>query len=72
MGVMTLMCTCYTCGRTFLCSPTKVPSAPANLTTTGTKEPVCEHCVNRANPERIRNGLPPIEILPGAYEGDDE
>ena len=72
MGVMTLISACYTCGRTFMCSPTRVPSIPANLTKTGTKEPVCRTCVERANPERIKNGLEPISILEGAYEGDEE
>ena len=62
---------CYTCGRMFGFSPTLVPSLPATLTNTGCKEPVCRSCVERSNPERIKNGLPPIEILQGAYEGDE-
>lgn len=69
-GYMTLMCTCFTCGREMLCNPNLVPSIPANLTGTGTKEPVCEACILRANPERIKNGLDPIEILPGAYDAE--
>lgn len=69
-GFMMVMAHCYACGVPFTCSPTKVPSIPANLTKTGEKEPVCRGCVERANPERVKRGLAPIQILPGAYEGD--
>lgn len=71
MSIMTVLGLCYTCGRRMTFSPTLVPSLPATLTRTGTKEPVCWTCIERANPERIKNGLPPIEILEGAYEGDE-
>jgi hypothetical protein len=71
MSIMTCMGHCYTCGKLITFSPTRVPSLPANLTKTGEKEPVCRDCVERANPARIANGLPPIEILPGAYDGDE-
>jgi hypothetical protein len=69
MTVMICMGICYTCHKTFMFSPSLVPAIPANLTTTGEKEP--KECVDRANPERIKNGLPKIEILPGAYEAED-
>jgi len=72
MGFVTLMATCYTCGRPFTCSPTLVPSVPPHLTRTGQKEPVCRACIERANPEREKNGLSPIEILPGAYLADPD
>lgn len=62
---------CYTCGRLFSFNPNKVPSVPANLTTTGEREPVCRACIEKANPERVKNGLPPIEIHPDAYEPED-
>lgn len=68
MAYMTLMCRCYTCGAPLLCNPLRVPSVPAHLTTTGEKEPVCKACVDRANPQRAKRGLPPIVILPGAYD----
>lgn len=71
MSIMTCVGHCYTCGALFHFSPTLVPSLPGNLTSTGTREPVCRNCVERSNPERIKNGLPPIKILPGAYEGDE-
>jgi hypothetical protein len=68
---MSCLGVCFTCKKTILFSPTLVPSLPATLTGTGEKEPVCRECVERSNPERIKNGLPPIRILPGAYEGDE-
>lgn len=71
MAFMMVMGPCYTCGATITFSPTKVPSVPAKLTTTGEREPVCRTCIERANPERIAKGLAPIVILPGAYEGDE-
>jgi hypothetical protein len=71
MSIMTCMGHCYCCGRVFTFSPTLVPSLPGSLTRTGEKEPVCRDCIERSNPNRIKNGLPPIEILPGAYEGDE-
>ncbi len=55
---------CYGCGRAFTCNPDLVPSVLVE----GVREPVCESCVERANPEREKNGLAPIVPLPGAYE----
>ena len=71
MSFVSCLGDCGSCGRLFSFSPTLVPSLPANLTRTGNKEPVCRDCVERANPERIKNGLTPIVILEGAYEGDE-
>ena len=53
--------------RLFTFSAERVPSIRLP---TG-REPVCADCVARVNPRRIENGLPPIEILPGAYEPDE-
>lgn len=58
---------CIGCGTVFSFSAERVPS----ITVNGTREPICRSCVEIANPERIKNGLAPIEILPGAYEGDE-
>ena len=69
--IMSVIGRCYTCGALITFSPTLVPSLPASLTRTGEKEPVCRGCIERSNPERIKNGLPPIVILEGAYEGDE-
>lgn len=55
---------CISCGRTFSFNPVRVPSVRIN----GNREPVCESCIIRANPLRIKRGLEPVEILPGAYE----
>lgn len=71
MGVMFLLCTCFTCKQLFTCNPDLVPALPASATGTGEKEPVCLDCVTTANPRRIANGLEPITVLPGAYEPTD-
>lgn len=59
---------CIGCGRLFSFNPMRVPSVTIN----GSREPICEGCVNRANPERIANGLPPIVPFSDAYEACDE
>jgi hypothetical protein len=68
MGYVSVMGECIGCRRVFSFSPTKVPSVIVN----GVREPICEACVIRANPMRQANGLPLIEVKPGAYEPDDE
>lgn len=67
-GFMWVLGYCYTCNAQIQFNPNLVPSVPAHLTTTGTKEPVCRPCIERANPERAKSGLPPIVILNGAYD----
>ena len=59
---------CVGCGRIFSYHPNKVPSVRVH----GVREPICQACIVRANAEREKNGLPPIKILPGAYEAADE
>lgn len=71
MGAFFALGPCYCCKRLISFNPHRVPSIPANLTTTGEKEPVCRDCIMRANPDRKKNGLPLIEILDGAYEPED-
>jgi len=68
MGYAVVMSPCVGCGKTFTFNPNKVPS----IRIKGVREPICEVCVTRANPERIANGLEPIVVLPGAYEPVDE
>jgi hypothetical protein len=58
---------CYGCKIPFTYSPSLVPSIRVN----GSREPICAHCVEVANPVRIANGLAPIEVLPGAYEPEE-
>lgn len=68
MGYVFATSPCIGCGRIFSYNPVRVPS----LTVNGEREPVCLGCVERANPRRLANGLPPIVPLPGAYEPADE
>ena len=67
MGWMMVLGPCYGCGRLFTYSAERVPS----VTVHGVREPICQACVDAANPIRERNGLPPIVPLPGAYDGDE-
>jgi hypothetical protein len=67
-GYVTAMGHCFGCGRIFSFNPVRVPS----ITINGTREPICAGCVERANPLRVKNGLPPIIPASDAYEGCDE
>ena len=69
MGYMLCMSNCYACGRYFGFNPERVPS----ITPPGksSREPICRDCVEAVNPKRVANGLPPIAILPGAYEAEE-
>jgi hypothetical protein len=68
MGYAFCTSPCIGCGRVFNYNPVRVPS----VTIKGSREPICETCVARANPLRIANGLEPIVPLPGAYDACDE
>jgi len=68
MGWALAMSACFGCGRPFAYNPMRVPS----ITVDGDRKPVCLDCVERVNPMRAANGLPPIVPLPGAYEPCDE
>jgi hypothetical protein len=59
---------CVGCGGLFSFSPTRVPSVRIG----GSREPICQMCVDRVNPVRIKGGFEPIVPLPGAYEPCDE
>jgi len=59
---------CYSCKRLFGFNPVRVPSIRIN----GVREPICRHCIERANPKRVENGLQPIVPAPDAYEAVDE
>jgi hypothetical protein len=70
MGYLFVFGPCYGCGRMFGYNPTLVPSlTPPDGSE---KVPICQTCVNQANPVRIRNGLPPIIPLAGAYDPANE
>jgi hypothetical protein len=68
MGYYIAAGTCYGCGRIFSYNPMRVPSIRID----GDRKPICLACVERVNPLRKKNGLPPIEPLPDAYEACDE
>lgn len=67
MAWVAVMGPCWSCGRIFSFSPTKVPS----IVVDGVREPLCASCVDRANRLRPAEGLDPIVPLPGAYEPDE-
>jgi hypothetical protein len=69
MGYVTAMSPCIGCGQVFSYNPMLVPSSSA---VTGKREPICQGCVARINPIRLKNGLPPIIYRADAYEACDE
>ena len=75
MGYVLITGPCISCRRIFSYNPNHVPSVRmknGREDPSGTREPICRHCVERANPIRIKNGLPPITPHPEAYEPLDE
>jgi hypothetical protein len=73
MAYMFVMGPCYTCGALMTYNPDHVPSIPIDPATGqsapgGVRQAVCAACVRRANPERVKNGLPEIVVHPDAYE----
>lgn len=67
-GYVTVQAACFGCRQLFSFHPHKVPA----VRVAGSRKPICENCVRIANPKRIANGLEPIAILPGAYDGCPE
>jgi hypothetical protein len=61
---------CFGCGQLMSYNPLRVPSI--RHPQTRSREPICQSCVERVNPQRIANGLEPIVPLPGAYDPIDE
>jgi hypothetical protein len=63
---------CYGCGQVFGYNPHRVPSIrigpDGDFSATGDRKPICQQCVDVANPKRIANGLEPIEVYPDSYE----
>lgn len=68
MGYAMMFGTCANCHLPFSFNPVKVPSVRVN----GAKEPICKTCIDAANPERVKQGLPPLEYAPDAYEACEE
>ena len=65
MSYLWLLGACGQCGRLFSANPDFVPSLRLP---DGRQLIFCRACVEAANPERIRRGLPPIQVHPLAYE----
>jgi len=63
-GYVFAVAPCFGCKQLFSFDPHLVPSIPIK----GSREPICQACVDLANPIRAANGLLPIVVLPGAYE----
>lgn len=57
------------CGKPISFNPVKVPSLRDK---NGTRQPVCRECIEKANIERKKMGIPLLKILPGAYEACEE
>jgi hypothetical protein len=70
MGYALVTSACFGCHQIFSYNPLRVPSIRDPHT--GTKKPICPDCVQRVNPLRVKNGLPPIEPFPDAYDSIDE
>lgn len=72
---MFVLSECYGCRQLFTYNPDLVPSIPIGPDgqphPDGERMPICQRCVELANPRRLRNGLDLIVILPGAYEPQD-
>ena len=68
MGYATVMSECCGCHKVMTYNPHKVPSMRVN----GVREPVCRTCIETANPKRIKAGLEPFVIQPGAYDAINE
>jgi hypothetical protein len=67
MSYMFVLGRCASCESPMTFNAERVPSVVVD----GVREPICLRCVNEANPKRIAEGLPKIEVLPGAYEPEE-
>jgi hypothetical protein len=64
MSALVAFSPCFGCGQVFSFNPDLVPSIDYE----GAKRPICQECVDRINPVRIKMGNPLIVPLPGAYD----
>lgn len=64
-GYMIATGPCICCKRIFGFNPHTVPST-AEIT--GTREPICEHCITIINVRRREHGLPEWPVPADAYE----
>jgi hypothetical protein len=65
VGSLSLIASCGACGRPFAANPAYVPSLRL---ADGGQLVFCRDCIEAANPERERRGLPRIAVHPLAYE----
>jgi hypothetical protein len=70
MGYAVCYGPCIICEKVFGFNPHKVPSY--RTVTDGPRYPICQHCINKINPERKRRGLPQWPVHPDAYEPIEE
>jgi len=70
MGYALMMASCVRCEAVFGFNPHKVPSI--RLTPDAEKQPICKTCVEWANQEKKKLGLPQFTIPEGAYEPINE
>jgi hypothetical protein len=68
MGYALATGACLTCKRIFTFNPVRVPSFRVN----GTREPICQGCIETINLKRVANGVPPFTIAHDAYDACDE
>jgi hypothetical protein len=59
---------CLLCKRLFSFNPVRVPSFRVQ----GSREPICQDCIEKVNIKRVDAGVPPFHISPDAYEACDE
>lgn len=65
MSYALMMGPCFACGQPFSFNPIRVPSFRDQ---NGTRQPVCEHCMNLVNAKREQRGLPKHTWPADAYE----
>jgi hypothetical protein len=68
MGYALCFGSCVVCRRAFAFNPMRVPS----IRIAGSREPVCQECMDLLNQRLVANGHAPVAVLPGAYEACDE
>lgn len=81
-GVLALLADCYRCGTPFLSNPETVVSVSVcvecripgrvhhptcSQAMESVRKPLCKPCVDVLNGQRVRIGLSPIVVIPGAY-----
>lgn len=78
MSFMSCMGNCVSCGALFSFNPERVPSIRVLrkggqwvADPTGSREPLCQVCVERGNRIREEKGMPLIPVDPDAYTAEE-